>query len=146
MSHLSFIEFVVFLCTVAHELHKDEMLVSENKTFFPYLKKIVDSFLQDFEIKPTEVPPANEDPRYDNIPQKLLIGGDIVDYEPPTPERLRQSMHPADLYSDLSEHPEMQSWMNKTSGFNDTFRSKQSKHSNINSTGPIEIDKIKSSF
>ena len=109
MNHLSFIEFVVFLCHVAHELHRDEMEVSENKAFFPYLKKIVEAVLQDFEIRPTEVPPVEEDPRYRNTPQLLMLGGEIVDYVPPTPERLRVSMHPADLYSEASELPDVAS-------------------------------------
>jgi hypothetical protein len=49
MSHLNFIEFVVFLCLLAYELNRDE-IVDDNKPFLPFMKATVEMLLKFFEI------------------------------------------------------------------------------------------------
>jgi hypothetical protein len=103
MSHLNFIEFIVFLCLLANELNRDA-IIDEGLPFCPFMKETVGMLLRFFDLVPTEVPPEGEDTRGDNMPLYMLIGDKLEPYSPPTPEQLRESMH-ADFYSEASDHP-----------------------------------------
>jgi len=105
MSHLRFIEFVFFLCIFAGEIYEQE--IAKGDTVLKYIEQVFNLLLEQYEVKPIEVPPEHEDPRLLNVPRQLLIKGEIVDYTPLTPELLRQSMHIEDLYSDSSEYKAM---------------------------------------
>jgi hypothetical protein len=64
MSHLNFIECMVFLCLLANELNRDA-IVDENQPFLPFMKMTVEMLLKFFEVQATEVPPEAEDTRGD---------------------------------------------------------------------------------
>lgn len=102
MMHLNFIEFVVFLCLLAYKLGKDEIRENSEEGFYPLLKNLIENILNFFELKVTQVPPPDQDPRGDEVPHDLLINGEIIPFVPPTPEKFRESMH-YDMYSELSQ-------------------------------------------
>lgn len=103
MSHLNFIEFIVFLCLLSYELNQDA-IIDEGLPFCPFMKETVGMLFRFFDSVPTEVPPEGEDTRGENMPLYTLIGDKLEPYSPPTPEQLRESMH-ADFYSEASDHP-----------------------------------------
>ena len=87
MSHLSFIEFIVLLCLLAEEVYRDEMLKGEPAITF--IQRVFNKLLEQYDVKPAEVPPEDQDPRMTNKPRQLLLDGEIVEYTPMTPEGLR---------------------------------------------------------
>jgi hypothetical protein len=111
MSHLSFIEFIVFLCMFAGEIYADE--IRRGEPVLTFIEIVFSKLLENYEVSPVQVPPEDQDPRMANVPRKLLIKGEIVDYTPMTPELMRQSMHIEDLYSESSEYKLMAKKLSK---------------------------------
>jgi len=49
MSHLNFIEFIVFLCLLAYELNRDP-IIDDNQPFLTFMKITIEMLFKFFEV------------------------------------------------------------------------------------------------
>ena len=75
ITHLNFIEFIVFLCYLTQELYKREQRELNDFRFIDYLKEFIELILGFFSLKTTLVPSRDDDTRGNEVPQDLLMNG-----------------------------------------------------------------------